>query len=399
MLDYQNPGAVDQFGNPIPSVNDPLLGTAGPGFPQPGSFPGAPAAGFPGAPGAFPPAPGVGGAPGALPIPGAPGAPGAIPGAPGAIPGQPAEEFQGAPDDEAGLVEDPGMDAGMDAGGFVEDVEVPADAGGFGGFGAGVAVQFDPVAAAEWTFYYDQFVLWQYYCARNLLEDADKELLEGTAGRPPAQPENLLQAISGVLPGELSAERMRELTERPDPQEALVPIGGGGGAIDEAGMDAGGFVEDVAMDAGGALGLGGGAEAEPGSQALRERFDPTEDYQDQGKRGETYRTSFIAAAERLEEEVQQVFMGMIEGIDARALNQERYDAWLQEKRQEVLKFAEDWQKLQEGNTLLVDGTMFLVSPEPMETVPSQALNIVKDERLTPMDLLNADGTVKRVEAR
>jgi hypothetical protein len=51
--------------------------------------------------------------------------------------------------------------------------------------------------------------------------------------------------------------------------------------------------------------------------------------------------------------------------------------------------------LKEGDSLIIDNTLFMITEEPMESPPSDAINVVRSQRLTPQDLLNADGSVRQ----
>lgn len=228
---------------------------------------------------------------------------------------------------------------------------------------------FDARAAAEWTFYLDQLVLWQYYCGRELLNDNSDLLVELTLGDNPS--EEVMGIRQDLLRG--GGVPRAEVLDLPprfyDTDDAIeVPRVEEGG--DEFGVE-----EEEAVQ-------------------VRQEFDPASIFLDASTVYDQ-REVFIDAAQALEENLYQSFIEMLNNIEQRQVNQERYEEWLAEKREQVAEFAETWRKLREGDTLLIDGTLFLVTSEPLDTPPLDAVNVIKQQRLTPQDLLNEDGTVKR----
>ncbi|MCE5231120.1 hypothetical protein LLG95_16205 [bacterium] len=267
---------------------------------------------------------------------------------------------------------------------------------------------FDPKAAAEWTFYYDQLVLWQYYCARNLLRGQDKTLLEtlppsgGLQMQP--QQQQLISQISGMTPQMLRSETIRQSQQMNQPgnmnqfRTSYIPSGGG---IEGENPDMGGGGGGMMMMGPGGGGFGSLGAPAPGQQIslLRETFDPQKDFESltdpaAKSTGDEYREKFTEAAKQLDEQIYTIYMEMLKGIDKRQVTNENYEKWIKEKRQEVTNYAETWRKLEHGETIMIGGTMFLVSKDPLESVPNQSINIIKRERLTPADLLNPDGTVR-----
>ncbi len=244
------------------------------------------------------------------------------------------------------------------AGGFV-----PPVAGGIPGVGAVEGGEFNPKAAAEWTFYYDQLVLWQYYCARVLLDGQDKALLEDNDD-------------SSLVDGESTS-----LAGAPGTAEGDKPAPSSFGS--RSGDDSFGdlpLAYQSMMDSDGEL-------------LVREVFDPIDDHEnpDHNRR---YHQKYVAASKDKEEDVYTAFMDMINEIDARTLNQAQYEEWLKNKRQEVLNFAEDWRQAEEGDTLLINDTLFIITEEPLDAVPIDAVNVIRGEQVTPQDLLNDDGSIK-----
>ena len=69
--------------------------------------------------------------------------------------------------------------------------------------------------------------------------------------------------------------------------------------------------------------------------------------------------------------------------------------WLDTKRKELSEFADSWQKVDKGDSFMIDNTLYLVTKEPSDAIPLNGVNVIKSERLTPQDLLNEDGSMKQ----
>ena len=81
-------------------------------------------------------------------------------------------------------------------------------------------------------------------------------------------------------------------------------------------------------------------------------------------------------------------------LDFRENQRSDYKQWLEDQKDLVIEFTHNWARKEEGQELNIDGTVYLLSDEPMERVPRNTVNLVT-ENLTPYDLLNADGTLKK----
>lgn len=234
---------------------------------------------------------------------------------------------------------------------------------GMGSFGGGAAFgggtrTFDPEAAAEWTFYYDQLVLWQYYCARNLIGEETDDLVEDISEGGAEFAPDLVSQIDQLRPG-------GALTGF----DALLGQDGGGPGRPQPGLD--------------------GLES-----PLREVFDPQQDYED-SSRGLQYREKFVEAAQQREAELFDNFMAMIDEINRRDTNQQVFDQWMDNKRREVYTFAEAWRRAESGRAVVIDDSLFLITDEPLGEIPIPAINVIKSEQLTPQDIINEDGTIRQ----
>lgn len=411
-------GGAGNVQAPIPGAPSALVG-AEPGV-NPGVNPGGenlnpdaqPAAGFP--------APGIDGGAGAVaPVPAADAVPGGFP-APAAAnpngefnPGAPAEPNAAATEGAGPLPPGGGGPNQFTQGYAGYSVNMPGS--GFGGS------NLNPNAAAEWTFYLDQFVLWQYYCARNLLQDQNDEIIDpqgsaasgapsvlSTAGQDAMSQQLGALAPGGGAGGTGSSATKGKATANSGPlrgpnarglpanKTAGNAPGGGGGA------GVGSFIDSNSGDfyaqrgagsgeLGGAGGPGGPGLDSQTLSAMREIFDLTVMKQT----GIDWRDKFIDTSKANEQKIYKAFIEMINRIDERQVNQEQYDQWIENKRQQIFNFAENWRKLDQGEAQVINDTMFLITKEPLESVPYDAINIVKNEQVTPQDLINADGTIKK----
>lgn len=81
-------------------------------------------------------------------------------------------------------------------------------------------------------------------------------------------------------------------------------------------------------------------------------------------------------------------------LEARKQRRFLYREWLNDQTAEIRKMAEDYRRRMAGDQFEIDGVRFLVSEKPLNYVPLNARNIVT-ERLTPYDLLDNDGALKK----
>ena len=99
-------------------------------------------------------------------------------------------------------------------------------------------------------------------------------------------------------------------------------------------------------------------------------------------------------ARRISEEEHQQNLRFLHRLNLRENRRADYKQWLKDQKEMVVDFAREWQSRVEGRKVSIDGAMYLLSEEPMESVPTDAVNLVTD-KITPYDLLNADGTLKK----
>ena len=72
----------------------------------------------------------------------------------------------------------------------------------------------------------------------------------------------------------------------------------------------------------------------------------------------------------------------------------QFERWLEDQKSLVVEFTQDWARKLQGQELSIEGTVYLLSEIPMDRVPKNTVNLVTDT-LTPYDILNADGTLKK----
>jgi hypothetical protein len=85
----------------------------------------------------------------------------------------------------------------------------------------------------------------------------------------------------------------------------------------------------------------------------------------------------------------------VDSLNARKERRFRYREWLDDQATEVAKMAEDFSRRVRGDQFVIEDVMYIVTrDEELHSVPYGARNIVT-ERLTPYDLLEENGTLKR----
>lgn len=99
-------------------------------------------------------------------------------------------------------------------------------------------------------------------------------------------------------------------------------------------------------------------------------------------------------AEQRAEEDSERSRSFVERLDERQDRRFRYRDWLNDQATEIRKMAEDYRKRLAGEHIEIEGMEILLTREPLDNVPFRARNIVT-ERLTPYDLLDAEGRIIR----
>lgn len=217
----------------------------------------------------------------------------------------------------------------------------------------------DPVLQAEWTFYYDQVVLWQYYCKRVILNDQSEDSAPNSSAEERQQRE-YIDAIN-AYEGDLRGINRRDL---------LAELSGG---------------ED-------------GEEGDPSSFAAAEYFDAKRDVEDQSQIT-ALRDEFVRLASLREDRAKRIFDEMIDAIEARKADREKYNDWMAEKSDSLDDFVTAWTEVKDGRLLNFEGTYYLLTEEPIEAVPADARSVPVRDRVTPQDLIDADGTLKPAQYR
>jgi hypothetical protein len=91
------------------------------------------------------------------------------------------------------------------------------------------------------------------------------------------------------------------------------------------------------------------------------------------------------------------YFGLLNRLRERQVARDRYNEWVEDRHGLVIKFAEEWGRKFDGSEFDIDGVLYLVSEigEPEPNVPLNGRNLVIDRIVTPYDLLNRDGTLKK----
>lgn len=210
----------------------------------------------------------------------------------------------------------------------------------------------DPESQAEWTFYYDQLVLWQYYTDRVVLNN-------------PAE----------VRPPSTSAEER----ERQQFVDAINAYEG-----DLAGIDRADIYSELIQDI---------PEAETTGFSAATYFDARREFETQ-EMITALRDEFVRLAQQREDRARRIFDEMIEIIEARRDDRQNYDDWIQEKSDNLDNFVTAWSEVKDGRLLNFGQTYYLLTEEPLEAVPADARSVPVRKTLTPQDLIEEDGNLK-----
>jgi len=81
-------------------------------------------------------------------------------------------------------------------------------------------------------------------------------------------------------------------------------------------------------------------------------------------------------------------------LDYRDNRRKDYAQWLEDQKSLVVDFTRRWARKENEQEINIDGTIYLLSEEPLDSIPRNSVNLVT-KQLTPYDLLNADGTLKK----
>lgn len=251
----------------------------------------------------------------------------------------------------------------------------------------------DPLAAAEWTFYYDQFVLWQFYCRRVLLNDTDAT--KASSSREDLQRASDLQSLQGFegVNAEEALNAAKEIREQQEAADAAKSGKPGAGKKPTAQKT------PVAAAKGGKGGRGKGPAPKPAeiTSEVATEFNPDLDYADP-HHNDAFRDEFVRLAGEREKESVRMFTDMLGRINKRADETQRYEDWLTERRGQLQEFAKAWGKVKAGASVNFENTTYFLTKEPLETQPIDTVNVVVRDAVTPQDLLDANGKLKKPAA-
>ncbi len=220
---------------------------------------------------------------------------------------------------------------------------------------------FDPHAAAEWSFYYDQFVLWQFYCRRVLLND--REATSANSSREELQSIADRRSLTGIE-GINVEDVLKAAKEIRDASTPTAP------------------------------GAQPPAAADPNVPHAATAFDPEKDYAD-AHNNDIFRDEFVQMAEQLEGESTSSYTEMLARISLRADENERLADWQARKAGELQDFARAWNTVRSGDSMYLGDTFLLMTKQPVELTNGNGLNVVVRNRTTPQDILDPSGTIKK----
>lgn len=278
----------------------------------------------------------------------------------------------------------------------------------------------DPEVAAEWVFYYDQFVLWQYYCRRVLLDQEDAKLASSTAEEIDERKDReFLRKYSKQYDLEgLDVDDIIELVELERDQiedEENEAEGRGGRRGKGKGKGKGKFGRDSSRDKDGKdkkdkrrkksskskdrgknSGKGGGAKRSGFGDEEGTVFEAGLDFEDP-ERLNRYYTEFLYLADRREEFARRIYIAMVNDIEARKSDRVRLADWRSRKANDLGEFVEAWDNVQSGESVAVGDTFFLITDKPVESIPEESRNILVRRVMTPQDLMDENGKLKESE--
>lgn len=231
----------------------------------------------------------------------------------------------------------------------------------------------DPNAVAAWKLYYEQMKLWEEYVKMSCFGGVD---LKGT-----------LSEITWARGG------------------AAVGGGpGGAGIAGSGGMAGGGAEAIVAKNQNKSLDQqtgefftvsgGGGPQQQGGGPPITK--------QEILKQVDSLTEILKLQAIETDEKVYNANQKLYSGLQTRKGAREAYKNWLQDQKDLVVSAALDWGKRQQGQVVIVDGVQYeLYSPSlglPQGEGPIDTVRVVS-ENLTPYDILNADGSLRKPSGR
>jgi hypothetical protein len=231
-----------------------------------------------------------------------------------------------------------------------------------------IAAGTSPRTLGEWTFYFWQFSIWEYYVSKDtlLLDDfmtlADVSRLDRVvSGR--REP---VWTWTEIDPADDEPKEWIQVQTDPTPIEEPTPE-------EEAAIET--LIEN-AFDGG----------------VIRGAQDPEIHKAEYLGMYRLYRQAALAVTA----EEHDTYYGLIDRLRERQEDRDRYYAWLEDRRRLVIDFTEEWARKFDGSEFNVDGVMYLVSVgEPLMSVPRNARNVVIDRVVTPYDLLEDSGRLKK----
>jgi hypothetical protein len=104
--------------------------------------------------------------------------------------------------------------------------------------------------------------------------------------------------------------------------------------------------------------------------------------------------SALKAAEEETKALTQKAIDLVTRLEERKNRRITYWDWRRDQQDLFLEYAERWLRQSEGLEINIDGNIYLISSQPIERAPRNVVPIVTS-KLTPYDIFNDDGTLKR----
>lgn len=116
---------------------------------------------------------------------------------------------------------------------------------------------------------------------------------------------------------------------------------------------------------------------------------------------QTLNSSMATLANQINEEARRISaeehrdnVQFLHRLKLRELERTDYREWLENQKELVVDFTHNWARREAGREIEIEGTVYLISEEPIDIIPRNTVNLVT-EKLTPYDILNADGTLRK----
>lgn len=237
----------------------------------------------------------------------------------------------------------------------------------------------DPEAVAQWIVFFDQWTLYQQWLKQTYnLQKLDKVFV----AVPGVTPKFAKTTQKG--PPRRKAGRAGEAEQL---QQRVRTTAFGPGGYPTPGMPEG------ALPAGApSTGSTQAAAAPPGAETIASFVARTQE--DRQATILAHQQAHLKQVNKDEEERYQKLMALLDKIEAFEEAKQERKALLAMRHRDITDLQEIISNRMNATELNIDGKTYLFSQQPLSKIPEGAINITTPN-LTPYDILNPDGTVKK----